>query len=562
VLHLREGTRAPRGPAPAAMPPCPTSVGADAPACWKLQPMDPSGTTWEAVPAGRSATRAPESLGASWDEAYKLRQAADLERVEPSVELDQAGWGIEDEPATRGGRSRPDKEAAKNDPVWSLKHIRAFDAWNALHATGRADGQEGASVTVAHPDTGYREHAEFWDADENRSRVLFTKGYDFFGEDQNPFDELDTGGIVPNPGHGTKSGSVIVSPKGKQWAGGGANEFVTGVAPGAKLVPLRVHRSVVHFFPGKLAKAIHEAARGDSSFVRAPTGVVSISMGGAPSWGLWKAVRFAQSRGVIVVSAAGNEVGFVVWPARFKETVAVAATNVECGVWEGSSKGGAVDIAAPGESVWRAATDPGGIDSVGMGQGTTFATATTAGVAALWLDRHRDDPKLAELKRKGAVTTAFRDILGKTSWRPDRPPSGVTCASTAWDAKNHGAGIVDAAAALAAPLPSPPPTRAVEAEEFEDLPLFSTLFPPGTAPDTVQRRYRRLVRAAAGRAGDADVELEGEITMHYALDPATRAALDAITAVPEPDEAAFERARQALLGRDISQRLRTALQPR
>jgi hypothetical protein len=561
VLHLRQGTRGTRGPAPNALAPCPASVTAETPACWKLQPMDPAGTTWEAVPAGRGASRAADSLAASWDEAYRIRQAADAERVEPSFELDETSWGIEDEPATRGGRSRPDKQAARDDPLWSLKHIRAFDAWNALHATGRADGDEGASVTVAHPDTGYREHPELWDADESRSRVLFTKGYDFFGDDANPFDELDTGGIVPNPGHGTKSGSVIVSPKGKQWMGGTANEFVTGVAPGAHLVPLRVNRSVVHFFPGRLAKAIHEAARGDSTFVRAPTGVVSISMGGAPSWGLWKAVRYAQSRGVIVVSAAGNEVGFVVWPARFKETVAVAATNVECGTWEGSSKGDAVDIAAPGESVWRASTDPGGIDSVGMGQGTTFATATTAGVAALWLDRHRRDPKLAELKQKGAVTAAFRDILQRTSWRPDQPPAGIACASTSWD-RRYGAGIVDAAAALAAPLPSPPATRAVEAEEFDDLPLFSTLFPAGTPPQTAQRRYRRLLRTPAGRPGEADVELEAEITMHYALDPGTRAALDALTGAAEPDDAAFERARQALRGRDVSQRLRTALQPR
>jgi hypothetical protein len=239
-------------------------------------------------------------------------------------------------------------------------------------------------------------------------------------------------------------------------AGGPATEFVSGVAPGARLVPLRVHRSVVHFKTGNLARAISNAAGDDRTLVKKRADVISISMGGLPGWALWKAVRLARDKGVIVVAAAGNEVGTVVWPARFKEVVAVSASNVECGVWDGASRGRAVDITAPGESVWRAATDPPGQDSIGMGQGTTFATATVAGVAALWLAYHRDAPEMVILKRDGLVTAAFMDALKQGAWRPDQPSTvspGVNCASNApWKTDDYGAGIVNAENVLRARL--------------------------------------------------------------------------------------------------------------
>ena len=45
---------------------------------------------------------------------------------------------------------------------------------------------------------------------------------------------------------------------------------------------------------------------------------------------------------------------------------------------------------------------------------------TPVGIAALWLDFHRDDPALASLRSQGAVTAAFRNALQAAAWRPDR----------------------------------------------------------------------------------------------------------------------------------------------
>jgi hypothetical protein len=583
VLHFREGDTRAAGAAPRGVRDlCGPGVTRDSQPCWQFESLSPDGSSVELIPAGSQAARDAPPPAAAWDEAYRLRRETGAERVEPAVEYDQSAWGVEDEAPARGGKNRPNKCAARADTEWSLKHIHAHQAWALLqHDKGRADGEEGRNVIIAHPDTGYREHPEFWDADEGRSSTLYGAGYDFLDKDPNPFDEMDTGGLIPNPGHGTKSGSTIVSPKGKQWPGDCAalgrqaecapqevpadKCYVSGVAPGSHLIPMRVHRSVVHFFPGRLAKAIYTAAGTDRTLVKKPSQVVSVSMGGAPSFGLWKAVKFAEKQGVIVVAAAGNEVGFVVWPARFGQTVAVAATNVECGIWEGSSKGGAVDISAPGESVWRAETDLSGHDSAGMGQGTTFATATTAGVAALWLDYNTDasgnpTPQIAQLRASGQLTKAFRKLLQDTSWKPSSPPSGVTCVNTAWDPKKHGPGIVNVEALLKASIPSPASLPRA-ADEQEALPLFASLFPAETTPAVVEERFRRLLRLSAGRPTEAVADLEGEIVHHYSTDAATQAALDALT-VSAPGEPAFAEARRVLLTRPLSERLRAVLEGR
>ncbi len=556
AIHLPEGTKS--------LDPASRSVLGDctvAPAdCWKTEPLGAPGTF---IVRPQGARRGDEggvpSPGAAWEEAYRLRRSTNALRVEPLMDADTRSWN-EEEQTTRGGRSRPDKPAAAHDATWSLTHIEVEKAWKLLRDKGAADGQEAQGVIVGHPDTGYRPHPEMWNADPAQRPVLATDGYDFLNDDPDPLDELDTGGFIANPGHGTKSGSVIVSPKGRQMPGGPATEFVSGVAPGARLVPLRVHRSVVHFKTGNLARAIANAAGDDRTLVKKKADVISISMGGLPGWALWKSVRFARDKGVIVVAAAGNEVKMVVWPARFKEVVAVSASNVECGLWEGASHGGAVDITAPGESVWRAATDPPGTDSVGMGQGTTFATATVGGIAALWVAYHRADPEMAILKRDGLVTGAFRDALQKSAWRPDQPgtvPPGVTCASTApWKTGEYGPGIVDAAKVLQAPLTLG--TKGVEVDRIEDLPLFASLFPDGTPPATVKARYALLFGASDGEAAAAALgELEGEVVNAYATDADVAAALDRLVAEGTPASAAATR--EVLLRKDISPSLRAAL---
>src|SRR4029079_17396095 len=119
--------------------------------------------------------------------------------------------------------------------------------------------------------------------------------------------------------------------------------------------------------------------------------VVTMSLGGIPASALHRAIKRAVEADLIVLAAAGNCVRVVVWPARYDECIAVAATNSAEQPWPGTSRGAPVDISAPGQNVYRAVVPPGGAtdaDTVAQGQGTSFAVALTAGVAAMWVAHH------------------------------------------------------------------------------------------------------------------------------------------------------------------------------
>jgi thermitase len=293
-------------------------------------------------------------------------------------------------------------------------------------------------VQVGHPDTGYTLHPELAES----GRLLVSAGYDYDDDDPDPVDDLNDG-FLDNPSHGTGTGSVILSSVGA--AGGGPGPFVSGAAPNAMLIPIRTTESVVLFSMRGLRRAIDHAATHGAQ-------VVSISLGGPfPGLGTRRAIQRAVDVGTIILAAAGNEVGFVVFPAAFDEVIAVAASNIRDEPWTRSSHGPAVDITAPGESVWRARTER---DQSGRlkflverGSGTSFAVATTAGIAALWVSYH-GWPTLVRKYGAANIARVFKLLLQATC----RTPRG-------WDAHEYGPGIVDAKKLLAAPLPDAVPAR-------------------------------------------------------------------------------------------------------
>ena len=556
IAHF-EGGRGDADSARAALPEC--RSGPPGP-CYDVRALSPDKSVVEITPGGTRGEDAAVDTGVAWEEAYRIRETSGAARVEPSLEFGLDDF-THDAEGTRGGDGDKHSPLAEANPIWSLQYANVPAAWKLLHdKRGRRSGEEGLGVIVGHPDTGYRRHAEIWNADPRLSSILPGDGYDYVRNVADPEDQLE-GGTLANPGHGTKSSSVIISPPGRQHGDPSTQRYVDGVAPGARLIPLRVHRSVVQFNPGHLAKAIYDASSGSGSPVRRKADVISISMGGVPSWALWKAVRFAEQQGVIVVAAAGNKVGLVVWPARFSETIAVAASNVSCGIWSGSSRGPAVDITAPGESVWHAS--PAQIATVKMGTGTTYATATTAGVAALWLDYQRSDPAskavVDRLASQGEITAAFRNALQGGAWRPDRDrtqwPAGANCtAGSPWSPMFFGPGIVDAARTLQQPLSL---SRSIAPEELDALPLFGSVFPSFDA-ELVADRYVSIFGVPRARLAGVGV-FEGEIMQRYTLDSEVRNAIDTLVAAATPLPAHTEAVRRALLAQPISPRLRAAL---
>jgi Subtilase family len=291
-------------------------------------------------------------------------------------------------------------------PTWALDSIRCRDAW-----TVAAGAAMGAGIVIGQPDTGFTDHPEL-----GADALDLTRDWDVLRNDDDARDPLERRWWFPldSPGHGTSTASVIVSRE----------QFrVTGAAPRATLMPLRTVKSVVQVFDGDVAKAVDRAHR---------TGchVISMSLGGVGFFnGLQATIRRAVEDGVIVCAAAGNKVGFVVAPARFPECIAVAATNIQDRPWTGSSRGGEVDVAAPGESVWvadiRLDESPPRYD-VSRHSGTSFAVTLVAATAALWLARHGRDQLIA---RSAGTASRRRSCTWSGPWVAACRMAGTAAAS-------------------------------------------------------------------------------------------------------------------------------------
>lgn len=374
------------------------------------------------------------------------------------------------------GSSKP-KPCAKQ-PDWSIEAIRAQKAWAIASPNGK---QYGDGIVIGHLDTGYTDHPELWDPAPAPQRVLVAQGFDFQASDPDPRDPLDGSA----PGHGTSTASVIMSA-----LRGPDPIFVSGVAPRASLVPVRVSGGVVHVSFQNVVEGIHHC-------VDKGVHVISMSLGGpVPSSALERAVDRAVDAGVIVLAAAGNVWPFVVYPARLPHVIAVAATNCDRRPWSNSASGEAVDVAAPGESVWRASAERRkgkAVFDVAPSSGTSYAVANAAGACALWLAFHGRD---ALITRYGAsnVARVFAKLLADAC---ETPPG--------WNARRYGRGIIDAERLLLQRLP---PTAAGVAAKVSKR----------KAPAT-----RKLLRRAPG-GPDARV-VEAELHFHAAIDPRWRAAL-------------------------------------
>lgn len=306
-----------------------------------------------------------------------------------------------------------DDEDKPADPDWAIGSTRVPEAWAYSMLKNRPE--KGRDIRVFQPDTGVvADHGELGKDIHKRPGAA-----NFVERNQAALDPM-TGGR--NPGHGTGTGSVVVSDE------GGA---MRGVAPLASLVPVRCIETVAVFDQSPVAQAIDHARNNGAH-------VISMSLGGLFSDALQAAVRKAVKANIIVIAAAGNCVGEVVWPARYPETIAVGGVNAAWKPWRGSSSGGSVAISGPAEFVLRA--DPrqqANPNAVSGGQGTSFATAHLAGVAALWLAHHGRDALIAGLPAGRTLQDMFRAVIRASA----KIPPG-------FDTSRYGAGIVNAEAAL------------------------------------------------------------------------------------------------------------------
>ena len=110
--------------------------------------------------------------------------------------------------------------------------------------------------------------------------------------------------------------------------------------------------------------------------------VINLSLGcDCPSESLHDAVARARDAGIVVVAAAGNSGGSVLYPAAYPEAIAVAAVDSSGVAPYWSSRGPEVDLAAPGKSIYSTYKGTG----YATLSGTSMAAPHVAGAAALML---------------------------------------------------------------------------------------------------------------------------------------------------------------------------------
>lgn len=196
-----------------------------------------------------------------------------------------------------------------------------------------------------------------------------------------------TGGAAGGPrvdddGHGTGMAGLIAAK------GGGANTAL-GIAPGAKLLSVRVSGTSQGLYLDQVDSGIRWAADNGAK-------VINLSVGGrdAPSTADVEAVNYALSKDVVVVAAAGNRADGMTTVASYASipgVVAVGATGENGAVYSGSVSGAALGIVAPGERMVTTGSRRAG-EKTGyvMQAGTSPAAAVVTGVVALIRSKYPD----------------------------------------------------------------------------------------------------------------------------------------------------------------------------
>ena len=162
--------------------------------------------------------------------------------------------------------------------------------------------------------------------------------------------------------------------------------------------------------------------------------VINLSLGcDCPSESLHDAVARARDAGIVVVAAAGNSGGSVLYPAAYPEAIAVAAVDSSGIAPYWSSRGPEVDLAAPGKSIYSTYKRTG----YATLSGTSMAAPHVAGATALML---------------GAPVDPAYDADASGTWNPDEVQNKLQATATDLGIGGiddiYGYGLVNALAAF------------------------------------------------------------------------------------------------------------------
>ncbi|MDQ1459514.1 MAG: hypothetical protein QOI08_998, partial [Actinomycetota bacterium] len=327
-----------------------------------------------------------------------------------------------------------------NDPQWAttqssyLAPLRLDRTW---------DIAKGSDITVAVVDTGVdRTHPDLVGG--------LVDGHNVVDPNRPPDDDN---------GHGTMVTGIVAARTNNQ-------RGVVGIAPGAKVMPIKVLDANGSGTDTDIAIGIDWARTHHVN-------VINLSLGGSfddPM--LAAAVQNAIAANIVVVAAAGNDgaetIGF---PASYPGVLAVSATSHTGALTSFSSYGWRIDVAAPGLDITSTAFD----GSYATESGTSFSSPIVAGVAALVRAKH---PTWTQAQVAAQIRDTARDF-------------GLPGVDPAF-----GHGIVDPLGAVGGPPAAPHPSARSGADEPNDTPADASVLAVGAAhsgtiaPETDEDWYR------------------------------------------------------------------------
>ncbi len=297
---------------------------------------------------------------------------------------------------------------------WGIARINAINAQSA--------GFNGNGIKVAVLDSGI-------DYNHPDLKANYLGGYNFVNYDNDPMDDY---------GHGTHvAGTVAASSNGVG---------ILGAAPDTGLYAVKIG--------DKYGVLWSDLIAGIDWAVDNNADVITMSLGG-PSFSptLQNACNNAYSKGVVLVGAAGNSGGAVVYPAAYDTVIAVSAIDSTNTKTSWSFYGPQVEFAAPGSII--KSTMPGGL--YGYNSGTSMATPHVTGAVALLMSTD--------------IAGTVYDTNSNGKWDPAEVRSRLQSTATDLGASGkdnyYGYGLVNAYAAVEdfVPIEDNPPVANAGADK-------------------------------------------------------------------------------------------------
>lgn len=253
-----------------------------------------------------------------------------------------------------------------------------------------------------------------------------------------------------------------------------------GIAPEARILPVRVLDGQGNGDPAALAKGIRIAADSGARVINVSTTTSQ------PSADLESAVAYARSRDALIVAAAakGGEGGSVTYPAAYPGVLAVGAVNETGQPGAYSETGASVDLVAPGEGV--VSIGPGGTGHW-QGSGTAYATPFVSATAAL-VRAYRPELNADQVAQRLLATANPSGGTvpdPSTGWGMVNPYAAVTAVIPGGADLRPGGGSAARVEHPVVPPPDPTPGRIVVATAGSALALgvvtwlVSVLVPAG-----------------------------------------------------------------------------------